>query len=275
MAEPAVLEVIAENSWTNLGEWAGNPCWTSTTPTWVEVREKALAQVGKKNPVSLARDDLISIALTLKHLGTLVAVRRGDQSEWRKHRDEIVFGDLTVGASQADGPANAYGLVFDALEYRFNPNFRTTTFLRLARFIDDPRSTDDYWTEIFRKRRIRTSLTALRLPDPHWGWEPPYDDALDSLLRQRGWHSRESEKRDDHMFDCWTYGPVDRIRNIPFPRSRQLESELTYVQCTGNGTYEIVVPGRLSQRFASRARLLRVLHVIEEYSWVPTERELR
>jgi hypothetical protein len=271
-----VLEVIAENGRPNvLGELAMNARWTSSKSTWIEVRQKAFDRVSKNKPVSLARDDLIAIALTLKKLGTLVAIRRGDQSAWLKHRDEIVFGDHTVGASQADGPANAYGLVLDALEHRFSPNLGTRTFLRLARFIDDPGSTNDYWTEIFRKRHIRTSLTTLRVPDPSYGWEPPYDDALDSLLRQRGWHSRASEERDDHAFDCWTYGPVDRIRKLPFPWSGQVEMELTYLQCTGSGTYEIARPDRLSQGFASRRRLLRVLHVIEELSWVPTERELR
>ena len=166
-------------------------------------------------------------------------------------------------------------MVLDALEYRFNPNFGTNTCLRLARFIDDPGFADDYWTEIFGRRGIRPTLTILRLPDPHWGWEPPYDDVLDSLLRKRGWHSRRSENRDEHYYDCWTYGPVDRIQELPHPRSWEVERQLTYVQCTGNGTYELVWQDSRREAFASREKLLRVLHLIEEHSWVPSDRQLR
>ncbi len=261
--------------WANVvGGYACGPCKSAASPTWGGVLRKALNRVREKRHLALTREDLIAIQEALDQLGTLTAERKGDQGDWSLHRGQSVYGQDLMAAAQADEPARTYGLVLDALEYRFSPNFRTDMFLRLARFIEDPKSTDGYWTELFSRRRMRPMVTDLDLPDPELGWESPYDEVLDTLMIQRGWHSRASDQPDDLYFDVWTYGPVVRIRNLPFPRLMGLESSLTRIQCMGDGTYELQLSNGPEQIFASRPCLLRVLHVIEQRSWVPTDHDL-
>lgn len=105
----------------------------------------------EKKQVVFVRDDLIATAHTLDGLGTLTATRSGDQSEWSRQRNEALYRDRSA-IELADAPTYGYGLLLDALEYRFSPNFRTAMFLRLARYIEDPDSSDDNWTELFCER---------------------------------------------------------------------------------------------------------------------------
>lgn len=127
-------------------------CKNSVPPTWSGVLTKAAKRIREGVPIALTLDDYAVFSAQLRSQTKLTPMRRGDQATWSVVRSslEVTF---SMGWQMSD-LRDAFGLVEDGIEFRFNPNLSTGQFLQLARYLEDPGATDPELEELFRKRRL-------------------------------------------------------------------------------------------------------------------------
>jgi hypothetical protein len=117
------------------------------------VLAKAAKRIREGVPIALTLDDYAVLSAQLKAQTKLTPTRRGDQATWSEVRPGLVEVTFSLGWQMSD-LRDAFGLVEDGIELRFNPNLSTAQFLQLARYLEDPGATDPEWEELFRKRRL-------------------------------------------------------------------------------------------------------------------------
>lgn len=143
---------VGNEAWPNvMGGWACPSCKNSTAPTWAGVLKKAGLRISKGVPIGLTLADYGALSAMLRETTNLVATRRGGQGVWSEFRNRA-FDIALLSDWQLPDVNDAYGLVEDAIEHRFNPNLSTAQFLQLGRAIEDPNSTDLAWEMIFQVR---------------------------------------------------------------------------------------------------------------------------
>lgn len=118
---------VGDLAWPNAAGGVVCPeCKETRPPTFEGVLSKIQRRIDVRKPVNLTLDDVSAIVEAATMYTDLCPSRQGDESAWSRYRADPA---LTLNVQ------DVFGLAYDAVEHRFQPNFPTAPLVELLHHI--------------------------------------------------------------------------------------------------------------------------------------------